>query len=238
MLLCLRLVGYGLRMLYCERLPLQIPGTTRGACCSCLQPVVLYCCFRIYGWAAVILVRLLAMSTCMWQWEDWLLCPQPIAQEILHIFLCICHSPAQDFVILVCMCSLCFALSCVTVPCVCFLGWPCASLFTSCIPFAFVVPCAFVHTISRSSHYRDSGTGYRESTAPHHGSPKALCKGGSCHKGSFPQETFRSWDGSCPQESSRSQDGSCPRSGFGSWGGSSSWVCSSACSRVWVCHWV
>ena len=38
--------------------------------------------------------------------------------------------------------SLCFALSCVSVPCVCFLGWPCASLFTSCVACVFIVPCA------------------------------------------------------------------------------------------------
>src|SRR4029434_7873820 len=40
------------------------------------------------------------------------------------------------------MCSLCFALSCVSVPCVCFLGWPCAPLFTSCVPCALfsIVP--------------------------------------------------------------------------------------------------
>ena len=75
MLMCLEVVGYRQRMLYCEGGPLWILGTTCSAHCSCHQPVV-RCCFilllKIYGWAVVILVRLLGMSTCMWQWEDWL----------------------------------------------------------------------------------------------------------------------------------------------------------------------
>ena len=74
-----------------------------------------------------------------------------------------CHHPAQDLLILVhvfplschdgCfMCSLCPAMTCfmfVVLPSVVFLflvfAWPCAPLFTSCPPCAFVVPCAFVH---------------------------------------------------------------------------------------------
>src|SRR4029434_629030 len=59
MLLCFALVGYRQHMLYCEGVPLQIPGTTCGAgarCCCCTLM------HRIYGWAVVILVRLLALS--------------------------------------------------------------------------------------------------------------------------------------------------------------------------------
>ena len=90
-MLCLALVGYRQRTLYCEGVTLQIARTTCSTCCGCLQPVVHCCCC----------IRSTARQLLFWLGNEYLHVtvkglatvgsPKPIVPGILHMCITVIH---------------------------------------------------------------------------------------------------------------------------------------------------